>query len=90
MVTSTSVPIDTGADTYIILMDAGSVLLADDGIKIDVSREASLQMDSTPTDAAASQVSLWQNNLVGLRCERRICYRRRRDAAVQVLSAVSY
>jgi HK97 family phage major capsid protein/HK97 family phage prohead protease len=90
VITSTSVPIDTGADTYIILMDAGSVLLADDGIKIDVSREASLQMDSAPTDAAASSVSLWQNNLVGLRCERRICYRRRRDAAVQVLSAVSY
>jgi len=33
---------------------------------------------------------LWQKNLVGLRAERRINYRRRRDAAVQVLSAVSY
>lgn len=90
VITSTSVPIDTGADSYVILVDASSILLADDGINVDISREASLQMDSAPTDAAASQISLWQNNLVGLRCERRITYRRRRDSAVQVLSAVSY
>lgn len=90
VITSTSVPIDTGADTYVILLDPSSILLADGGINVDISREASLQMDSAPTDAAASSVSLWQNNLVGLRCERRIAYRRRRDAAVQVLSAVSY
>ena len=90
VITSTSVPIDTGDDTYIVLIDAGSVLLADGGMQVDVSREASLQMDGAPSDSASSVISLWQKNLVGLRCERRICYRRRRDEAVQVLSAVSY
>lgn len=90
VITSASVPIDTGADTYIVLMNASDVLLAETGITVDVSREASVQMDSAPSDSAASMISLWQKNLVGLRAERRICYRRRRDAAVQVLSAVSY
>jgi HK97 family phage major capsid protein len=91
VITSASVPIDTGNDTYIVLMDASEILLADEGgIRVDVSREASLQMDGAPTDAAASHISLWQNNLVGLRVEQRINYRRRRDAAVAVLSDVSY
>jgi len=90
VITSASVPIDTGADTYIILISAPDILMADKGLVVDVSREASLQMDSAPSDSAASMISLWQKNLVGLRAERRINYRRRRDAAVQVLSAVSY
>ncbi len=90
VITSASVPIDTGADTYIVLLSAPDILMADKGLVIDVSREASLQMDSAPSDSAASMISLWQKNLVGLRAERRINYRRRREAAVQVLSAVSY
>lgn len=90
VITSASVPIDTGNDTYIILMDASEILLAEGSIMVDVSREASLQMDSAPSDSAASMISLWQKNLVGLRVEQRINYRRRRDAAVAVLSDVSY
>lgn len=90
VITSASVPIDTGDDTYIVLINAADVLLAESGINVDVSREASLQMDSAPSDSAASLISLWQKNLVGLRAERRICYRRRRESSVQVLSAVSY
>lgn len=91
VVTSASVPIDTGDDTYIVLMDAAEVYLADEGgVALDVSREASLQMDSAPSDGAQSLVSLWQNNLVGLRAERYITWKRRRDAAVAVLEDVSY
>ncbi len=93
VVTSASVPIDTGNDTYIALIDASEVFLADDGgVTLDVSREASLQMiDTSATkDTPASMVSLWQNNLVGLRAERFITWKRRRNAAVQVLEDVSY
>lgn len=91
VVTSNSVPIDTGADTYIVLMNASDILLADEGgITLDVSREASLQIDGAPSDSASTQISLWQKNLVGLRAERMINYRRRRDAAVSVLEDVSY
>ena len=47
--TSTSVPIDTGDDAIIILMDASEVFIAEDGgIELDVSREASLQMNTAP------------------------------------------
>jgi HK97 family phage major capsid protein len=91
VITSNNVPIDTGADTYIVLMNASDILLADEGgIALDVSREASLQMADNPSDGAQSLVSLWQNNLVGLRAERFITWARRRSAAVSVLEDVSY
>ena len=91
VITSNSMPIDTGTDTYIVLLNQSDILLADEGgIRIDVSREASLQMDSAPSDAAASLVSLWQENLIGLRAERWITWTRRRAAAVSVLEDVSY
>ncbi len=63
----------------IILLHAPSVLYADEGgVQIDVSREASVQMDSAPDSPATATtvlVSLWQNNLVGLRAERMITWK---------------
>ena len=48
----------------VILMHAPSILFADEGgVRIDVSREASVQMDSAPTDtvdATTVYISLWQ------------------------------
>lgn len=76
---------------YIVLMDASEVFLADDGeTMLDVSREASLQMDDAPAAGAQSLVSLWQNNLIGIRAERYIHWKRRRNAAVYVIDAVAY
>ena len=78
----------------VILMHAPSILFADEGgVRIDVSREASVQMDSAPTDtvdASTVYVSLWQRNLVGLRAERMITWIRARTAAVTYLSAAAY
>jgi HK97 family phage major capsid protein/HK97 family phage prohead protease len=91
VVTSNSVPIESGDVTSIFLINAAEIMIADDGdVTLDVSREASLQMDSSPTNPVTSSVSLWQSNLVGLRAERFINYRRRRDAAVAYLSGVTY
>ena len=94
VVTSASVPIDTGDDTYIILMDASEVFIAENGgITIDMSREASLQMNSAPDNPPTGSTvftSLWQENLVGIRSEHKIGWRRRRDAAVAYLKGVSY
>ncbi len=63
-----------GAGSRIILAKAPEILLADDGqVMLDVSREASLEMDSAPTSpvvAATVMVSLWQHNMVGIRAER--------------------
>ena len=80
----------------IILVNAGDILLADDGgVDVDVSREASLEMSDTPTQngaagTGAALVSLWQNNLIGVRAERFVNWKRRRDEAVQWIDSVAY
>jgi HK97 family phage major capsid protein len=71
----------------VILVHAPSVLFADEGgVSIDVSREASLQMDSAPMNPADATVvfkSLWQMNCVGLRAERTINWKKVRAGCVQ-------
>lgn len=82
------------AGSRIILAKASEILLADDGqTMLDVSSEASLQMDSAPTDppaAATVFVSLWQMNMVGIRAERYINWGKRRAGAVQYLTGTAY
>lgn len=85
------------AGAYVILVNAQDVYLADDGgVSVDMSREASLQMDDAPAtqDAGAgtgtSLVSLWQTNSVGFLAERTINWEKRRAEAVQVLSGVNW
>lgn len=84
----------TGAGGRIILAKASEILLADDGqTMLDVSREASLQMDSAPTNppvAATVMVSLWQMNMVGIRAERFINWGKRREGAVQYIDSAKY
>ena len=81
----------------VALVNASDVYLADDGeVAVDMSREASLQMDDAPTmdsdtpTGAASLVSLWQTNSVGFRAERIINWARRRPEAVAHLSGVNW
>jgi HK97 family phage major capsid protein len=80
--------------TRVVLVHAPSILFADDGgVSIDVSREASVQMDSAPTDtvdATTVYLSLWQRNLVGLRAERMVTWIRARTAAVRYITAAAY
>jgi hypothetical protein len=80
---------------YIVMVNASDIYEADEGgVNVDMSREASLEMkDSSLTQdqpTGASLVSLWQNNLVGLRAERTINWKRRRDSAVAYLSGVAW
>jgi HK97 family phage prohead protease/HK97 family phage major capsid protein len=85
-VTSQSVP--SGVMTY---LQPREVFLADDGaINLDASREASLVMDDGDSPDETTMVSLWQNNLIALRVERTINWKRRRDAAVYYLTACAY
>ncbi len=81
---------------FVIVVNAGDIYFADEGgIAVDMSREASLEMDTAPThDSVApteSQlVSLWQTNSVGFRAERTLNWARRRPEAVQVLRDVAW
>jgi HK97 family phage major capsid protein/HK97 family phage prohead protease len=99
VIVSQSVPSTTSGSPAvttapIVLIKASDILLADDGgVAIDVSREASVQMNSAPDNpATASTVytSLWQNNLIGVRCERFINWVKRRPGAVQYISSANY
>jgi HK97 family phage major capsid protein/HK97 family phage prohead protease len=78
----------------IIAFQPSLILYADDGgVTIDASREASVQMDSapmSPADATTVYVSLWQNNLVGLRAERYVNWLRANANAVYYLTAANY
>jgi HK97 family phage major capsid protein/HK97 family phage prohead protease len=75
------------AGTTVALIQPNQVLYADDGgVTIDVSREASVQMDTaldSPPLATTILTSLWQNNLVGLRAERFINWKKARTGCVQ-------
>lgn len=91
VITSTSAATDTNQERFIVLCQPSEIFLADDGqITLDVSREASLQMNDAPAAGAQSLVSLWQNNLVALRAERYINWSVRRTGAVAVIDDVGY
>lgn len=90
------VPVVTsqGIGAQIIIAHAPSILMADEnGVEIDISREATLQLDSAPTDppdATATMTSLWQANLVALRVERWITWGKARTTAVDRITANAY
>lgn len=89
VVTSKSVPGSVSGGTIIVLMDQSEIFYADEGgVRLDASEQASLQMDSAPSAGAQSLVSLWQNNLVGIRAEKIVNWQRKRDAAVYYIDAV--
>lgn len=91
VITSKYVP-----DGVVVFVNASDVYLADDGaVTIDASREASLQMDTAPTNnsttpTATSLVSMFQTNSIALRAERYINWKLRRAASVQYLRDVDW
>src|SRR6185503_5180556 len=87
------VVVSNNVGARIILVHTPSVLYADEGgIRIDVSREASVQMDSAPTDtvdATTVYLSLWQRNLVGLKAERIVTWKVARATGVTYITTAS-
>lgn len=95
VVISTSVPGTDALGYDVILAVQGEILLAEGGLAVDASREASLEMDSAPTNdsatpTAASLVSLWQTGSVAIKAIRGITWTRRRPTAVYRISACKY
>ncbi|WP_070194489.1 HK97 family phage prohead protease [Escherichia coli] len=80
----------------LVLVNAPDIYLADDGgVAVDMSREASLEMQSEPggdstTPSPVELVSMFQTGSVAIRAERWINWRRRRTAAVAVITGVNY
>jgi len=95
MLMGVPVIVSNNVGARVILAHTPSILFADEGgIRIDVSREASVQMDSAPTDtvdATTVYLSLWQRNLIGLKAERIITWKVARSTAVTyITTAASY
>jgi hypothetical protein len=78
----------------IVAINANDVLLADDGaVQVDISTEASIQTDSapdSPNTASTTLVSLWQQNLVGIRCERFVTWTKARANSVVYIAGANY
>lgn len=80
----------------VALVNASDIYLGDEGgISVDMSTEASLQMDDAPTansgtGVGAAMVSLWQTNSVAFRAEREVNWARRRTGSVAYLTAVAW
>jgi HK97 family phage major capsid protein/HK97 family phage prohead protease len=89
------VPIITSsaAGTNIIGVVPRYVLYADDGgVSVDVSREATVQMNDAPgvPDATTIFRSLWQDNLIGLRAERFVAWIKAHANAVNMITGTAY
>lgn len=95
VIVSEHIPTDS-TGSIVIMANAGDIYLGDEGgVMIDMSREASLEMDDAPSGDAtngtgASLVSLWQTNCVGIRAERFINWSKRRASAVAYLDGVNW
>lgn len=82
---------DSPPARFIALIVASEVLLADDNqASLDYSEEASVQMVDVPGAGPQQSVSLWQNNLVGIRSDRVINWQPRRPNAAVTITQVGY
>jgi len=99
VITSQYATFGSPTSNIVILVNASDIYLSDDGaISIDASREASLEMDSTPSSTIAAgspptpvestMVSMFQTNSIALRAERGINWQRRRDESVAWMDTV--
>jgi HK97 family phage major capsid protein len=85
-----------GAGNIVIALNANEIFLADDGqVAVDMSREASLEMDDAPAATSgvptpSQSVSMFQTNSIALRAERFINWARRRPEAVSYMDDVTW
>jgi HK97 family phage major capsid protein len=84
---------DSATEGEIILADAWQVAAGEEGLRLDASNEATIQMDSSPDSpvlATSNYQTLWQLGLVGLRCERFIGAKPLRSDAVAKITGAAY
>ena len=93
VLTSRNVPVagDTHASTIVALVDPSMISVSDDGgSEVGVSLHSAVEMSDTPATGAVSQISLWQNDLAGLRVLRECNWKLRQPGGAQVLTAVDW
>lgn len=71
----------------IVFINAEDILVADDGtVRLDSSNQATLDLDGGDTP----DVNLWQKNLIAVRAERWLTYKKARSTAVQRIHTATY
>lgn len=79
--------------SLLIVLDAADIVYADDGdIRVDISRQASLQLNDAPDSppiASTVPTSLWQNNLLGVKVEQILNWQRAQPTSVQWLDTAT-
>lgn len=71
----------------LILINPSEIFLADDGgVRIDASNQATIDMAGGNSPA----FSLWQKNMIGIRAERWVTYKKRRAEAVALITGAEY
>lgn len=86
----------SGSGNMVVAIAEREVFRSDDGgVRVDASREASLEMLTNPTNNSATptpttQVSMWQTNSVAFRGEWFINWQKRRSTAVAFLDDVNW
>lgn len=90
LITSEAVAYSTATGGDLILLDAASILCAEQGITPSRSEQAAIAMSNTPGTGSSPPLSLWQNNSVGLLVERVINWEVGRKNAVVVVTGARY
>lgn len=96
VITSTNMAATGGSPTdgySIVAVNAPNVYLAEEGLEVDISREASLQMQDSPDSpetAATVLVSLWQRNMVAIKAERYVTWTKKHATSVQFIQNAKY
>ncbi len=63
------------AGNHVIITDAPLIAVADAGVRLDVSKEATMQLETAPNDpplATSVMTSLWQADLISILTERTV------------------
>jgi HK97 family phage major capsid protein len=92
VITSTGVQrVGSPSSSYIALVDADDILLADDGeAAVDYSNNTALQVVDNPSNGATSLISMFQTNSTAARVTRWINWHARRTSAAVVLTGITY
>jgi hypothetical protein len=84
----------TTIGAQIVALDPSQILFAaEPGIRMDLSEQATLELDSAPANpstAASIYQPLWARNLVAVRAERTVGWKRARANCVRTISTVAY
>ncbi len=78
-------------DGVFVFLKPSEIFLADDGaVNIETSNQATLVMDDGASPSSTTSINLWQQNARGVKAERFINWKRRRDEAVYYITNAVY